>query len=71
MQRLLANHQTEQKDPNEGDRGRTEGSKETLSGINGNGIPWSCEGLMPQCRRMLGQEGGSGRLGGGGRAPPS
>ena len=26
-----------------------------LSGINGRGGPWSCEGSMPQCRGMLGR----------------
>lgn len=28
--------------------------------INGKGDPWSCEGLMPQCWRMPGQDGRSG-----------
>lgn len=28
--------------------------------INGKGDPWSCEGLMPQCRGMPGREGGVG-----------
>jgi len=27
-----------------------------LSGINGKRSLWSCEGSMPQCRRMPGQE---------------
>jgi hypothetical protein len=28
-----------------------------LSGIHGRRCPWSCEGLMPQCRGMPGQGG--------------
>ena len=60
MQMLAANHQTENRDSNGGVRGRTEGAEGALSGINGRGGPWSCEGLMPQCRGMLGQFGGSG-----------
>ena len=31
-----------------------------LSGINEKGGPWSCEGLMPQCRGMPGPGSGSG-----------
>ena len=31
-----------------------------LSGINGRRGPWSCEGLIPQCREMPGWEGRSG-----------
>ena len=34
-----------------------------LSGINGRRGPWSCEGLMPQCRGMPGQGSGSGWVG--------
>jgi len=30
-----------------------------LSGINGRGSPWSCEGLMTQHRQILGQLVGS------------
>jgi hypothetical protein len=33
--------------------GRTEGAEGALSGINGRGGPWSCEGLI--CRGILGQ----------------
>jgi len=32
-----------------------------LSGISGRRGPWSCEGLMPQCRGMPGQGGRSGQ----------
>jgi hypothetical protein len=46
--------------PNGGDRRRTEGAEWVLSGISGRGGPWSCEGLMSQCRGMLGQWGRSG-----------
>ena len=35
-----------------------------LSGINGRGGPWFCEGLMPQHRGMLGQLGGREQVGG-------
>jgi hypothetical protein len=34
----------------------------TLSGINERRDPWSCEGSMPQCRRMPGQGSGIGGL---------
>jgi len=54
MRMLAANHWTENKDPNGGVRGKTEGVEEILSVISGRGCPWSCEGLMPQCRGMLG-----------------
>jgi hypothetical protein len=57
---LAANHGIEHRDPNGGVRGRTEEAEAALSGINGRGGPWSCEGLMPQCRRM---PGGGGRRG--------
>jgi hypothetical protein len=33
-----------------------------LSGIKGRGGSCSCEGLMPQCRGMLGRWGRSGRV---------
>ena len=62
-QLLTANHLTEQRDLNGGVRGRSERGEEALSGINGRGSPWSCEGLMPQCRGMLGQWGWSGWVG--------
>jgi hypothetical protein len=32
-----------------------EGAEEALSGISWRGYPWSCEGLMSQCRGRLGQ----------------
>jgi hypothetical protein len=35
-----------------------------LSGINGKCGPWSCGGLMRQCRGMLGRWGGSWWVGG-------
>ena len=47
---LTTNHWTELRDPNGGVRGRNEGAEGVLSGINGRGGPWSCEGLMPQHR---------------------
>ena len=65
MQMVAANHQTEHKDPNGGVKGRTEGAEGAVSGINGKGGPWSYEGLMPQYRRMLGQLGECGQVGGG------
>ena len=43
----------EHRDPDGRVRGRTEGTKEALSGINGRGGPWSYEGLIPQCRGVL------------------
>jgi hypothetical protein len=48
-----------------GVRERTEGAEGALSGINGRGGPWSCEGLVPQGRGMLGQCGRNGWVGGG------
>jgi len=54
MQMLKANHWTEHREPNGGVRGRTEGAEGALFGINGKGVSWSCEGLMMQCRKMLG-----------------
>ena len=48
------------RETNGGIRGRTEGAEGVLSVINGRGGPWSCKGLMPQCRGMLGWWGGSG-----------
>jgi hypothetical protein len=45
--------------PNGGVRRRTEGAEEAWSGINVRGGPWSCKGLMPQCREMLEQWRGS------------
>ena len=59
MRMLTANYQTEHRDPNGGVRGRTKGAEGALSGINGKGGAWSCEGLMPQCRGMLGRGGRS------------
>ena len=47
---MEAHSQPEHRDPNGGVRGRTEGAEGALSGINRRGGPWSCEGLMPQCR---------------------
>ena len=47
---LIAKHWTEHRDPNGRVRERTEGAEGTLSGVNGMGGPWSCEGLMLQCR---------------------
>ena len=35
-----------------------------FSGIKRRGVPWSCEGLMPQHRGMLGQWGQSRHVGG-------
>ena len=55
MWMLTAKHQTEHRDPSGGVRGRTEEAEGALSGINGRGGPWSFEGLMPQCRAMLGR----------------
>ena len=46
---------TEHRDPSGGVKGRMEGAEEALSGISWRGYPWSCEGLMSQCRGMLGQ----------------
>jgi hypothetical protein len=57
MQMLAANLQTEPRDPKSGVKGRTEGATGALSGINGRGGPWSYEGLMPQCRGILGPPG--------------
>jgi hypothetical protein len=51
---LTANH-TKHRDPNGAVRGRTEGAEAALAGTDGRGGPWSCEGLMPQCKGMLGQ----------------
>jgi hypothetical protein len=36
---------------------------DVLSGINGRRYPWSCEGLMPQCRGIREQGGRSGWVG--------
>jgi hypothetical protein len=55
MGRLAANHQTEHKDPSGGVRGRTEEAEGDLPCINGRGSPWSCDGLIPWCRGMLGR----------------
>jgi hypothetical protein len=52
---LVANYWPEHRDPNGGVRGRTEGTEGALAGINRRGGSSACEGLMPQCRRMLGQ----------------
>jgi len=51
---LKANHWTELGDPSGGIKGRMEGAEGALSGISGREVPWSCEGLMSQCRGMLG-----------------
>ena len=64
MWMLTANHLTEHRDPNGGVRGRTEGAEGALSGISGRGGLWSCGGLMPQCRGMLGRRGGRDWVGG-------
>ena len=53
MWKLTANYRTEHWAPNGGIRGGTEGAEGALSGMNGRVSPWSCEGLMPQCRGML------------------
>jgi hypothetical protein len=53
MEMLAANHQTENRDPNGGVGEMIEGAEGALSCINGRGGPWSCEGLMLQCRGML------------------
>ena len=42
-----------------------------LSNINRRRSPWSCEGLIPQCRRMPAQWGGSRWVGGRGSSPRS
>ena len=55
MRMRAANHWTEHRYPNGGVRGRTEGAEGALSDINGRRGPWSCEGLISQCRGMLGQ----------------
>ena len=55
MQRLTTNYWTEHRDPSGGVRGSTEGIEEALTAINVRGDPWSCEGLMLQCRGMLEQ----------------
>jgi hypothetical protein len=54
MGMLAANYQAEYIDPNGGVRGKTEGAEGALSVINGKGGPWSYEGMMAQCRGMLG-----------------
>jgi hypothetical protein len=64
MWMLTANYQTEQRVPNGEVRGRTEGAEGALFGIKEREGPWSCEGLMPQCRGMLRQLGRSGWVGG-------
>ena len=51
--RIRTPDMTEHRDPSGGVRGRTEGAEGALSGINVGGGPWSCEGLMPQCRGKL------------------
>jgi hypothetical protein len=60
MWMLSAKHQTEHSDPSGEVRKRTGGAEGTLSGSNVRGGPWSCEGLMPQYRGMLGWWGRSG-----------
>ena len=60
MQMLTANLHPDYRHPNAGVRGSTEGAEGALSGITGRGGTWFCEGLMPQCRGMLGWWGGSG-----------
>ena len=55
MQMLTANNQTEHRDSSGEVMERTEGAEGVLSGINGRGGLWFCEGLMPQCRGMVGQ----------------
>jgi hypothetical protein len=55
MQILTAIYGTEHSNPTGGIRGRTEGAEEASSVINERGGPWSCKGLMPRCRGMLGQ----------------
>jgi hypothetical protein len=52
------------RDPME-DRRKTEEAEGALSGINERRGPWSCEGLMLQCRGMLGWRGKSGWMDGG------
>jgi hypothetical protein len=59
MGMLKANHWTEHRNPNGGVRGRAEGAEGALYGINERGGHWSCEGSMPQYRRMLGQREGN------------
>ena len=56
MRMLAGNHWAEHRDHNgNGEvRGRIKGADGALSGINEKGGLWSCEGLMPQCRGMLG-----------------
>jgi hypothetical protein len=58
MWMLAANHWTKHRVPSGGVRESNEGAEGALSGINGRGGPWSCEGLMFQCRGMLGSEEG-------------
>ena len=55
MWMLTANHRTEHRDTNGGVRGRTEEAEGALMGISERGGSWYCEGLMLQCRGMLGQ----------------
>ena len=67
MRMLAGNHWAEHRDHNgNGEvRGRIKGADGALSGINEKRGLWSCEGLMPQCRGMLGWWGCSGKVGGG------
>jgi hypothetical protein len=55
MWMLTADHWTEHGDRNGEVKERTEGGKGALSGVNGRGVPWSCESSMLQCSEMLGQ----------------
>ena len=53
MWMLAVNHRTERRDPNGGVREGLKQMKGSYLASMG-GRPWSCEGLMPQCRGMLG-----------------
>jgi hypothetical protein len=55
MWMLAADHWTEHRDPNEELGEGLEGAEGALYGIKRRGGPWSCEGLMPHCRGMVGQ----------------
>jgi len=55
MWMLEANDQTDHREPNGGVKGRTKGAEGALAGIGERKGPWSCEGLIPQCRGMVGR----------------
>ena len=54
MQMLTANLHPDYRHPNGGVMGRTEGTEGVLSGIIQRGGTWFGEGLMLECRGMLG-----------------